>query len=213
MAHVGVESDYAGQNGQPVTHTACCTSPRLRPSRECTSSDVHPLLLGGFFFRGRAPPGGQDRRRSRSKNVGALDLRTEPGTISGVARRFCGAGHTDMRFSRVAHSAPGNTRRHWPKRSQSVGGTMNRETRAPQHRSGCIRQLSAIWNSGGRAPEAQRAVNHTRHRQALHEHRSSCFFAIGGLLAMLIRAQLATPHSRALSTRRPTTRSSRCTAP
>ena len=38
------------------------------------------------------------------------------------------------------------------------------------------------------------------------------FFGIGGVLAMLIRAQLATPRSALHRTRRPTTRSSPCTA-
>lgn len=54
------------------------------------------------------------------------------------------------------------------------------------------RQLAAIWDSG-KGLQRLGAVNHTVLGKRFMV-TAFVFFAIGGVLAMLIRAQLATPH-------------------
>ena len=70
------------------------------------------------------------------------------------------------------------------------------------------RQLDAIWATG---PGMQRlaAVNHSVIGMRMMI-TSFAFFAIGGVLGMLTRVQPQRP-TRPSWTRRPTTRSSRCT--
>ena len=70
-------------------------------------------------------------------------------------------------------------------------------------------ELAAIWATG---PGLQRlsAVNHSVIGLRFIT-TAFVFFAIGGVLGMLTRAQLATPDATSW-TRRPTTRSSPCTA-
>jgi cytochrome c oxidase subunit I+III len=73
------------------------------------------------------------------------------------------------------------------------------------------RALTRIWASDPGWKRPFTTVNHTDLGR-MFLLAAVFFFLVGGVLAMLIRAQLATPRSAFMGPRS-TTRSSRCTAP
>ena len=113
----------------------------------------------------------------------------EPGRYDGRCSEFCGLGHTRMRFAVVVHRAEdfAAALAQAGKEAAMSGG----KSAAQRRRCGCTGELAAIWATG---PGLQRlaAVNHSVIGLRFIA-TAFVFFAIGGVLGMLTRVQLATP--------------------
>ena len=153
-----------------------------------TSEDViHSFWIPRFAGKIDAIPGHANRLRMQAD---------QPGQYEGQCNQFCGLGHAGMRFTVIvdrpedfaaAAQAGGRQRR---------GEEMSVPVEPPSQGISALRlhrQLAAIWATG---PGVQRlaAVNHSVIGMRMMI-TSFVFFAIAGVLGMLTRVQLATPHA------------------
>ena len=164
----------------------------------------HPLLLDSTASPARSTP---CRDTSNLLRIQA----DEPGRYEGQCNEFCGIGHagcgspsSSIRQRNSPPRSPSPRRRETSAMSASVENSP-----IAARRCGCTANSP---RSGPRPwPAAPAAVNHTVIGVRFMV-TAFVFFAIGGVLGMLTRVQLATPHADIHGYRRPTTRSSPCTA-
>ena len=149
-----------------------------------TTRGRHPLLLGAAAWR-------QDRRHTRPRERASGIEADRPGIYRGVCAEFCGNGHTTMRFTVEAHEPEDydDARETAVAEARPMSETRSTDAVAPAQ--------GARRRSGHTPRGLQRlaAVNHTMLGKRFIV-AAFVFFAIGGVLAMLIRAQLATPRQR-----------------
>ena len=121
-------------------------------------------------------------------HVNALRIEAwEPGEYAGVSAEFSGAGLPRITISRSLPTTPTAGPPFWQ------GRCHDREER---HRAAAAQ--GAVPASGASRPGLAgrlTTVNNNTHRQHVHPGAPPAFFLIGGVLAMLIRAQLASPRS------------------
>jgi hypothetical protein len=154
-----------------------------------TSVDVqHGFFIPRFLYKRDAIPG----------RINEFDLTiTEPGNFQGVCGFICGLAHSDMEFlvRAVPRRVPALAGRH-PGRPMTT-------TELPRPH--------ASETTGGGPVDWITTVDHKK-IGLLYVVSSLLFFLVGGVLAMLLRAELFAPASRCWA-RWPTTPPSPCTAP